>query len=80
MYSFLYSVESSLNKFLLLCGESLLFILHNLHGRISWIFSFSFMDSCTVFLMPEVKIHSYMFSDNDNESLIESINRFSKRL
>lgn len=54
-------------------------------GRISWIFSFSFMDSCTVFLMPEVKIHSYMCivisaENNDNESLIESINRFSKRL
>lgn len=37
------------------------------------------------FLMPEVKIHSYMClvisaENNDNESLIESINRFSKRL
>lgn len=41
------------------------------------------MDSCTVFLMPEVKIHSYMClvisaENNDNENLIESINRFPK--
>lgn len=64
---------------------SLFFIIYMFDGRISWIFSFSFMDSCTVFLMPEVKIHSYMClvisaENNDNESLTESINRFSKRL
>lgn len=53
-------------------------------GRILWIFSFSFMDSCIVFLMLEVKIYLYMclvifVENNDNESLIESINRFLKR-
>lgn len=52
-------------------------------GRILWIFSFSFMDSCIVFLMLEVKIYLYMcivifVENNDNESLIESINRFLK--
>lgn len=64
---------------------SLFCIIYMFDSRISWIFSFSLMDSCTVFLMPEVKIHSYMClvisaENNDNESLIESINRFSKRL
>lgn len=53
-------------------------------GRILWIFSFSFMDSCIVFLMLEVKIYLFMcivifVENNDNESLIESINRFLKR-
>lgn len=52
-------------------------------GRILWIFSFSFMDSCIVFLMLEVKIYLYMclvifVENNDNENLIESINRFLK--
>lgn len=59
-------------------------IIYMFDGRILWIFSFSFMDSCIVFLMLEVKIYLYMclvifVENNDNESLIESINRFLKR-